>query len=83
MNGPIDSSVSESQGGSRKGHTTTGQAIAMWATLAAQEGRQYVCLLDIAKAFPSVPHQSLLQALQAIGAPLQLLRIIQRIYQGS
>ena len=64
---PIDASLSQWQAGARKGRTTTGQAIGLWANLAHSGAPRYVCYLDIAKAFPSAPHRSLLRALQTLG----------------
>ena len=83
LHDPIDASLSEWQAGARKGRTTTGQAIALWANLASSGAPRYVCYLDIAKAFPSAPHRSLLRALQALAAPVQLLQIVKSIYEGS
>ena len=42
-----------------------------------------MCLLDIAKAFPTAPHTSLLRALEVIGTPPQLMALVCCIYHGS
>ena len=39
-----------------------------------------VCLLDIAKASPSIPHPCLLEGLQIPGAPLHIYDLVASIY---
>ena len=53
-----------------------------WSEL-LQRKKSYVCLLDIAKAFPSTPHPSILEALRIIGTPPNLLNMISSIYHSS
>ena len=40
----------------------------------------YICLLDIAKAFPSTPHVCLVESLQILGAPPHVVRMVKSIY---
>uniref|UniRef100_A0A7S4GE39 Reverse transcriptase domain-containing protein n=1 Tax=Eutreptiella gymnastica TaxID=73025 RepID=A0A7S4GE39_9EUGL len=68
---PPEKSLSPTQAGSRKGCTTSSHALNLWSDLLQRE-KSYVCLLDIAKAFPSTPHPSILEALRIIGTPPQL-----------
>mmetsp|Transcript_45101 Transcript_45101/g.80680 ORF Transcript_45101/g.80680 Transcript_45101/m.80680 type:complete len:189 (-) Transcript_45101:906-1472(-) len=83
MNTLLNMNPSPNQARGCEGRTTTGQAIAMWAELARRGVQQYVCLLDIAKAFPSAPYPSLINALSIIGAPPRLMAIVTRIYHAS
>ena len=43
----------------------------------------YVCLIDVAKAYPSMPHPAITYALQAIGTPQHLIEMIRDIYHRS
>ena len=79
---PLDASLSPHQYGSRKGHTPTKQAIQLLTTLSSAE-ESVICLLDIAKAFPSTPHDSIHTALELIGTPQTIRTLIKSIYQGS
>ena len=45
--------------------------------------RSYICLLDIAKAFPSTPHVCLVEALQALRAPPHVSGMVKPIYTLS
>ena len=42
-----------------------------------------MCLLDIAKAFPSTTHPCILEALRLIGTPQDLLQLVNAIYTSS
>ena len=79
---PLDASLSPHQYGSRKGHTPTKQAIQLLTTLSTAD-EPVICLLDIAKAFPSTPHDSIHTALELIGTPQSIKTLIKSIYQGS
>jgi hypothetical protein len=57
--------------------------MAMWALLQAKPAPTYVCLLDIAKAFPSIPHRLLYHALNRLGVPDHIMRLIKNIYSNS
>ena len=57
------------QGGGRKGHTTITQATALWTNFLQFDGEPYVVLLDIAKAYPSLPHPLLWETMHRVGAP--------------
>ena len=43
----------------------------------------YICLLDIAKAFPSTPHMCLVESLQILGALPHVVRMVKSIYTLS
>ena len=79
---PLDASLSPHQYGSRKGHTPTKQAIQLLTTLSASDD-PVICLLDIAKAFPNTPHDSIHTALELIGTPQSIRTLIKSMYQGS
>ena len=79
---PLDASLSPHQYGSRRGHTPTKQAIQLHTALSAVDD-PIICLLDIAKAFPSTPHESIHTALEIMGAPQPVRTLIKSIYQGS
>ena len=64
---PLDASLSPGQTGGPKGRTPTVQAIATWTDLVSGEAKQYVCLLDLAKALPSVPRTSVPGGREVIG----------------
>ena len=81
MERPLSQALSPEQAGARKGHTTSAQALNLWATLLQSDNPSYVCLLDVAKAFPSTPHAAILQALRCIGAPAHLLNLVEQIYR--
>ena len=81
MERPLNQASSPEQAGARKGHTTSAQALNLWSTLLQSDNPSYVCLLDVAKAFPSTPHGAILQALHCIGAPAHLLQLVEQIYQ--
>ena len=42
-----------------------------------------MCLIDIAKAYPSMLHPAITYALQAIGTPQHLIEMIRDIYRRS
>ena len=42
-----------------------------------------MCLIDIAKAYPSMPHPAITYTLQAIGTPQHLVEMIRDIYHRS
>ena len=65
---------------SREGQTGTMQAAMITPTLDNMEGG-YIMLLDIAKAFPSVHHTLLLDALRHKGVPHHILDMVQHIYR--
>ena len=55
---PINTTLSDVQAVSRKGYTTSQQAMNLLMELHERPEGSYICLLDIAKAFPSTPHVS-------------------------
>ena len=59
-------------------------ALAMLTRLHEKDNEEaYVCLIDIAKAYPSMPHPAITYALQAIGTPQHLVEMIRDIYHRS
>ena len=66
---PIDVSLSNLQARSWQGHTTSRQALRMSMLMHAHDEQAIVRLLDTAKAYPSIPHQCLLEGLRILGAP--------------
>ena len=66
---PINTTLFDTQAGSREGYTTSQQAMDLIMDLHARPEGRYICLLDIATAFPSTLHVCLVEPLQAIGAP--------------
>ena len=68
--------------GRRKGHTPTKQAIQLLTTLSSAD-EPVICLVDIAKAFPSTPHDSIHTTLELIGTLQSIRTLIKSIYQGS
>ena len=69
--------------GSRKGYTTSGQAMNLLMDLHERPEGSYICHLDIAKAFHSTPHVCLVEALQALGAPPHVSCMVKSIYTLS
>ena len=64
---PINTAMFDTQAGSRKGCTTSQQAVNLIMDLHERPEGSYICLLNIAKGFPSTPHVCLVESLQAIG----------------
>ena len=60
---PINAALSHTQAGSRKGYATSQQAMNLIMELHEKLEGIYICLLDIAKAFPSTPHLCLVESL--------------------
>ena len=73
----------DTQVGSRKGYTTSQQAMNLLMELHERPEGSYICLVDIAKAFPSTLHVCLVDSLQAIGAPPHVSRMVKSIYTLS
>ena len=81
---PIEQSLSARQAGGKKGKTPAQHALAMLTRLHAKDNEEaYVCLIDIAKAYPSMPHPAITYALQATGTPQHLIKMIRGIYHRS
>ena len=76
---PMNTALSDTQAGSRKGHTTLQQAINLLMDLHERPEGSDICLLDIAKAFPSTPHVCLVESLQAVGAPPHVSHMLKSI----
>ena len=66
----IEQSVLARQAGGKRSKTLAQHALAMLTKLHEKDNEEvYVCLIDIAKAYPSMPHPAITYALQAIGTP--------------
>ena len=61
---PIDAALSDPQAVSRRGYTNSQQALRMNMLLHHYRDGALICLLDITKADPSMPHACLLHGLQ-------------------
>ena len=79
----INTTLFDTQAGSRMGYTTSQQAMNLLMELHERHEGSYICLLDIAKAFPSTPHVCLVESLQAIGAPPHVSLMVKSIYTLS
>ena len=67
------------QHGATQGRNTTTLATKLLNDLHTQDG--YVALLDVAKAFPSVPRPMLTGMVKEAGAPENIIRMLGEIYQ--
>ena len=65
------------------GYTTSQQALRMSMLLHQYGNGALVCLLDIAKAYPSMPHECLTYGLQLIGTPARIYNMVASIYAHS
>ena len=83
LRGPIDAALSDPQAGCRRGYTTSQQALRMSMLLHQYWDGALVCLLDIAKAYPSMPHECLTYGLQLIGTPARIYNMVASIYAHS
>ena len=80
----IEQSLSARHAGGKRGETPAQHALAMLASLHAKDNEEaYVCLIDIAKAYPSMPHPAITFSLQAIGTPQHLIDMIRDVYDMS
>lgn len=48
-----------------------------------QKNNLFVCLLDVSKAFDSVPHESILRALSRNNSPSEFIKLISNEYENS
>ena len=69
------------QHGALQGRNTTTLATKLLNNLHTQDG--YVALLDVAKAFPSVPRPMLTRIVKEAGAPENIIRMLGEIYQHT
>ena len=83
LRGPIDAALSDPQAGCRRGYTTSQQALRMSMLLHQYGYGALACLLDIAKAYPSMPHECLTYGLQLIGTPARIYNMVTSIYAHS
>ena len=79
---PLHTALSSHQAGSKQGRTTSDKAASLDATV-CRRVKAYVCLLDIAKAYPSTPHPTISTAPEAIGIPRKLIRLVDLTCQQS
>ena len=80
LRGPNDAALSNPQAGCRWGYTTSQQALRMSMLLHLYGDGALVCLLDIAKACPSMPHDCLTYRL---GTPARIYNMVATIYTHS
>ena len=81
LRGPIDAALSDPQAGCRRGYTTSQQALRISMLLHQYGDGALVCLLDIAKAYPSMPHERLTYGLRRlIGTPARIYNMVASIY---
>ena len=80
---PIDLALSDPQAGCRRGYTNSQQALRMLMLLHQYGDEALVCLLDIAKAYPNMPHECLTYGLRPIGTPAGIYNMVARIYAQS
>ena len=76
---PIEEALSDPQAGCRRGYTTSQQALCMSMLLHQYGDGALVCLLDIPKAYPSMPHECLTYGLQPIGTPARIYNMVANI----
>ena len=69
------------QHGALQGRNTTTLATKLLNDPQTQDG--YVALLDVAKAFPSVPRPMLTGIVKEAGAPENIIRMLRNIYQHT
>ena len=77
---PINTTLSDTQVGSRKGYTTSEQAMNLVMELHERPEGSYICLLHIAKAFPSTPHGCLVESLRILDAPPHVVHVVESIH---
>ena len=77
---PLTNILSSYQGGGRKGHTTITQATALWTNVLQFDGGPYVVLLDIAKAYPSIPLPLLWDHVSGGCPPPPMIAILRQAY---
>ena len=77
---PLTSVLSPCQGGVRKGYTTITQAMTLWSSALQCDGEPYMVLLDIAKAYPSLPHALLWEITYTLGVPASMVSLLRRAY---
>ena len=83
LRGSIDAALSDPQAGCRRGYTTSQQALRMSMLLHQFGDGALVCLVDIAKADPSIPHECLTYGLRSMGTPAQIYNMVASIYAHS
>ena len=76
----ITAALSDPQAGSRQGYTTPQQAHRMSMLLHQYGDGVLACLLDIAKSYPSMPHECLTYRLRLIGTPARINNMMASIY---
>ena len=79
--GALTPGLLDIQHGATQGRNTTTLATKLLNDLHVEDG--YVALLDVAKAFPSVPRPMLTGIVKEAGAPENIIRMLGEIYQHT
>ena len=80
LKAPLTGVLSPCQGGGRKGYTTITQAMTLGSSVLQCDGEPYVVLLDIAKAYPSIPHALLWETMYTLGVPASMVSLLRQAY---
>ena len=81
-----DGTLAKNQYGGRATFTATEQAMNLQHAAERQHGeggRPIVVLLDVAKAFPSIPHEAIHKVLQKLACPQPIAAMIRKIYNNT
>ena len=81
ISGAMTPGLLDIQHGATQGRNTTTLATKLLNDLHVEDG--YVALLDVAKAFPSVPRTMLTGIVKEAGAPENIIRMLGEIYQHT
>ena len=81
ISGALTPGLLDIQHGATQGRNTTTLATKLFNDLHAEDG--YVALLDVAKAYPSVPRPMLTGIVREAGAPENIIRMLGEIYHHT
>ena len=76
----MDAALSDPQVVCRRGYTTSQQALRMSTLLHQYGDGALICLLDVTKAYPNMPHECLTYGLRLIGTPARIYNMVASIY---